>query len=712
MESILKDLPGLIIYQDDVLVHAPTRDSLAKRVTAVIKRLEQKNVSINEQKSVLVADKIDFLGHELSSDGIRPSRNLTDKLLSCQPPRSVKELHSFLGLANYFGRMIPDYSTKVAPLNELRKKGVPFIWKNRHQEAFDALLSQLSEPPVLQPYSISNEATLTCDASENSVAAILTQKNKPVIYVSRSLSAAEKNYSNVEREALAAVWGITRLRHLLLGRKFTLVSDHRPLLRIFGGKGLPKVASARLVRWALLLQPYDFTIHYAPGSAIPHADALTRLRHARHFPEDDLDLVINNVAFETDETVVDIDRVRHFTESDKVAQSVMKRIRSGKWSSCSPLEIPFKRARDALTIENSMIYLSTRVYVPLCMRRDLFNAAHTVHSGIHSTLNRMKFSVWWPSMNADVSKWVSECNTCSHLRPRLGRERGHWPEAQPFERLNADWCQIEGVGNVLVIVDSGSGWIEAFRHRERTSASVISSLREVCSRFGVPRTFVTDNAAEFTSVELNQWCQTNGVEKMESPPYEPATNGTAERGVQTVKRGMRAWRLSTLHQSFDTYLKRLLFHYRTCCKRPNGKSPAEIVFGRPVRVPVISRFTFGQKVTYQPAGQAPRPSSFMMQRGSNTSWILDETDSRVILAHANQLAPSGVGTAPTVPPAEEMASAWRPDPQIPAEAGATEPAPAPISCSTQPSNSDSMGFVPRRSERSRTVRHPVDYDDL
>ena len=141
--------------------------------------------------------------------------------------------------------------------------------------------------------------------------------------------------------------------------------------------------------------------------------------------------------------------------------------------------MPFKRLRHALTIENSMIYLGTRVYIPPAMRRDVFNAAHTVHAGIHSTLNRMRYNVWWPSMNTDASKWITECSTCSQIRPRLGHERGHWPNAQPFERINADWCQIDGVGNVLVIVDSGSGWIEAFRHRERTAAAVISSLREV-----------------------------------------------------------------------------------------------------------------------------------------------------------------------------------------------------------------------------------------
>ena len=278
------------------------------------------------------------------------------------------------------------------------------------------------------------------------------------------------------------------------------------------------------------------------------------------------------------------------------------------------------------------------------------------------------------------------------------------------QRLNADWCQIEGVGNVLVIVDSGSGWIEAFRHKERTSAAVITSLREVCSRFGVPRTFVTDNAAEFVSEEVNRWCQANGIEKMESPPYDPAANGTAERGVQTVKRGMKAWRLTSLHQPFDVYMKRLLFHYRTCCRRPNGKSPAEIVFGRPVRVPVIGRFSFGQKVLYKPNGHPSRRTSFIMERGSNTSWVLDDVDSRVILAHSNQLAPSG--ETPT-PPMEIASPARRSGDQAPNSADSVSSSTAELPPPLQsPGPATTSEFAPRRSDRCRTIRHPIDYDDL
>ena len=278
LETILNGIAGLIIYQDDILLHAPTSDILAKRLSNVFRRLEEKNVTINKEKSVLNVTEVKFLGHLISASGIRPDPSIASKITSFKPPTTRPELESFLGLVNYFGRMIQNYSKIVQPLHELRKKTIPFHWSDTHQTAFDELLRCMASPPVLTSYELALPTTLTTDASEKAIGGILTQNGKPVMFVSRVLSATEQRYSNVEREALAIVWCVLRLKQLLLGRRFHLVTDHKPLLKIYGSNGLPKVASNRLTRWAILLQHYDFTIEYKPGSSISHADALTRLQ--------------------------------------------------------------------------------------------------------------------------------------------------------------------------------------------------------------------------------------------------------------------------------------------------------------------------------------------------------------------------------------------------------------------------------------------------
>ncbi len=171
--------------------------------------------------------------------------------------------------------MIPNFAEIVAPLHQLRRQGVPFVWNPQHQAAFDNILKRLAAPPVLQGYSLRNEATVTIDASENAIAGVLTQNGKPVMYVSHALTSAERNYSNIEREGLAVVWSLLRMRQLLIGRKFTLITDHKPLLAIYGSVSLPKVSATRMVRWAITLQQFDFGIKYQPGSSIGHADAVS-----------------------------------------------------------------------------------------------------------------------------------------------------------------------------------------------------------------------------------------------------------------------------------------------------------------------------------------------------------------------------------------------------------------------------------------------------
>ena len=221
------------------------------------------------EKSIVNVQEVKFLGHRLSSAGIHPDPDIVQKILSCKPPKDKADLECFLGLVNFFGRMIPRFSNTSQPLHELRRKDKPFIWEQSHQNAFDSLLKSLSAQPVLKPYDLQQEATLTTDSSSVAIGGVLTQNGAPVIYVSRTLTSAERNYSNIEREGLAVVWCVLRLQQLLLGRKFNLVSDHRPLIKLFGNFALPKIASARITRWAAILQRFDFDITYKPGSSIP-----------------------------------------------------------------------------------------------------------------------------------------------------------------------------------------------------------------------------------------------------------------------------------------------------------------------------------------------------------------------------------------------------------------------------------------------------------
>jgi hypothetical protein len=206
-----------------------------------------------------------------------------------------------------------------------------------------------------------------------------------------------------------------------------------------------------------------------------------------------------------------------------------------------------------------------------------------------------------------------------------------------------DWAHVPAAGNVLLLVDAGSGWIEAMPSRTRTSQDVIRLLTGVFTRFGIPEVVVTDNAPEFVSDELCSWLACQGASKRESPPYHPQSNGLEERAVQTVKRALRAWNENLVHASFATYLQKVLFHHRNS-SHARGRSPAEIVFGRRLRVPVVSRFEQGEPVQYRQGTKASSSADFLMTKGHNTAWIL--SGDRLILASDNQLAPGIPDTRP------------------------------------------------------------------
>eukprot|EP00733_Pompholyxophrys_punicea_P000672 Pompholyxophrys_punicea_v1_NODE_227_length_2683_cov_13.396650.p1 type:complete len:256 gc:universal NODE_227_length_2683_cov_13.396650:1464-697(-) len=219
---------------------APTPESLEKRINAVTTRLKEKNCTINKEKSIFRSNKIHFVGRIISASGIAPDNKLTDQIAQCPAPSNHKQLQSFLGLANYFGRFIPHFSEKCTAMQAATRLE-PFTWTKQCQTEFEKIKEELTSEPLLQPYSLTKEVTFTPDASEYAIGGVLTQKGAPVVYISKKLSTAESKWPNIEREAYAVVWG-----NLLLGRHFTINSDHEPLQAIFNPSSeLPKHTSSQ-----------------------------------------------------------------------------------------------------------------------------------------------------------------------------------------------------------------------------------------------------------------------------------------------------------------------------------------------------------------------------------------------------------------------------------------------------------------------------------
>ena len=278
MRKVLGDVPGVEIFMDDVLIHTSTIAEHCELLQRVLRRLHDRNLTVRPSKCEVALARTNFLGHTIGDGKCECQEEKIEKIRSALQPTSVKQVQSFIGLVGYYQAFIPNFARVCQPLYDLLKvKGTNFFWGEEQDAAFLALKKALCSSPILRLPSKDKSFTLRTDASRDGLGAILLQEFDgdlfPVAYHSRRLSRAEINYSTVERELLAVIEGIRKFYYYLCGSRFVLETDHMPLSQL----KQTKTSNARLMRWALYLQQFEFSIRYIKGSCNVGADLLSRL---------------------------------------------------------------------------------------------------------------------------------------------------------------------------------------------------------------------------------------------------------------------------------------------------------------------------------------------------------------------------------------------------------------------------------------------------
>lgn len=278
MDNVLSGLQGneLFVYMDDIVIYARSLHEHAIKFNRLMRRLEEANLTLQPDKCEFLRKEVAYLGHIIGSDGVKPDPNKIKAITHFPQPRNAKNIKQFLGLVGYYRRFIPLFSKIAKPLTDLLKKDKPFIWQNAQVNAFDTLRNSLCTEPILQYPDFSQPFTLTTDASGYAIGGVLSQsktgQDLPIAYVSRILNKPEQNYSAIEKECLAIIYCTHHFRPYLYGRKFTIVTDHKPLIWLHSIKD----PSSRLWKWRTKLAEYDYDIQYKKGSLNSNADALSR----------------------------------------------------------------------------------------------------------------------------------------------------------------------------------------------------------------------------------------------------------------------------------------------------------------------------------------------------------------------------------------------------------------------------------------------------
>ena len=294
MDTMMAGAEGASPYMDDFIVGGVDGDDHRKNLFEVLRRIQDYGFRLRLEKCSFAQKKIEFLGHVVDSAGIRPDPAKVEMLKAIPAPTNVQQLQAFLGVVTWYGKFIPHLKDLRGPLDQLLCKDTDFVWDQMRQEAFEKLKTVFATDLELTHYDPSKKIIVAADASCYGMGGALLHEmsdgtKRPVMYVASSFNKAEKNYPQVQREALALTFAVKKFHRYIYGRRFELQTDHKPLLAIFGSKsGIPVYTASRLQRYALTLLAYDFSIRYIDTKSFAYADFVSRLIAKQEIPDEEV----------------------------------------------------------------------------------------------------------------------------------------------------------------------------------------------------------------------------------------------------------------------------------------------------------------------------------------------------------------------------------------------------------------------------------------
>ncbi|KAK9199090.1 hypothetical protein WN944_014277 [Citrus x changshan-huyou] len=443
-------------------------------------------------------------GHIISSKGIEVDKAKVDLISNLPPPKTVKEVRSFLGHAGFYRRFIKDFSKVSKPLCNLLVKDVPFVFNDSCLVAFEKLKRLLTSSPIIQPPNWSSPFELMCDASDYAVEAVLGQRidRSPhvIYYASMTLNDAQLNYSTNEKEMLAVVFAFEKFQSYLIGCKIIIFTDHAALKYLL----TKKYAKARLIRWVLLLQEFDLEFKDKKGTenvvaehlSCLHFDTITApLTLNKSFPDEQL-MNVEVLPWYADivNYLVTGQLPEHWTKQDKA--KFFAEIKNFFW--------------DDPYLFKYCAYQIVRRCVPKSEIQNIFSFCHEQACGGHFSAKKTATKVlqcgfYWPTIFQDTYTFCSSCDRCQRMESIT--QRNMMPlnpilVVEIFDVWGIDFMgpfpPSFGHQYILVTVDYVSKWVEAIPCRTNDHKVVIGFLKSnIVSRFGFPQAIISDGGAHF-----------------------------------------------------------------------------------------------------------------------------------------------------------------------------------------------------------------------
>ena len=533
------DIPGVFTYVDDILVTGVTLKEHDERLERVLERCQRLNLRLNLSKCHFGQKELRYLGHILSADGIKPDPAKVEAVLSFPAPKSRSEVAKLLGLVTYLAKFCPDLAEIAHPIRQLTKKDVEWSWDAIQEETLVKLKKSVASAPILALFNPSLPIRITVDASQYGLGAALMQGGRPVEYASRTMSQTQMQYAQIEKEMLAVQFGLEKCHQYVYGQEVIVETDHKPLLGIIK-KPLAEV-SPRLQRMRLRCLRYHFQLEYHPGKDMVVADSLSRFPSSTVYGDHD-ELTEEQFAAVVEQTIptaLGRERCKEMTARDPTMQALITYLQTGwpdsKKHAPGPVK-PFWTVRHDLTMKDGMVFKGQQAVVPVALRQTVLRSIHDGHCGIVKCIQRAKQTVYWPGYVHDVQDMVESCSICQENRranPQLAIHLREVP-LYPFQAIGTDLFELHGT-HYLLTVDYYSKWVNISLLTSTRAADVIMALDSQFADYGIPEVVYSDNGPQYANSEFSEFAQRLGFSHSTSSPTYPASNGQAERSVQTAK---------------------------------------------------------------------------------------------------------------------------------------------------------------------------------
>jgi hypothetical protein len=548
-------------------VYGATEAEYLSNLRKLLARFREAGVRLSPAKCRFGLREVEYVGHLINASGMNFSDSKKLKVLNFPKPVTQKQLKGFLGLGNYFRDHVRNnYSSEVAPLNQLvtqYKAGKVVVWTDTAEASFERTKLLLANCQSLFWADESLPVFLHTDASDFGVGAYLFQvdgekRERPIRFLSQTFSPVQRRWSTIEKECYAIFFALRDLEYLIRDRKFTLRTDHRNLLF------LNAQASAKVTRWKLAIQEYDFDIEHIPGVENVVADHMSRLCDGSR--DSETALKGSTIALCLAE-LHDVE-VTTACQCHAIGQSA---------------RLP-RRTTQVPSVSIGKFKVISECHNTIVGHGGIDRTISLVHEYLSSTGKK-----GWPdeaSMRRDIEAFVKNCDVCqkqSQVRPDVLTAPFDLSSDKMMKSISIDTMgpfPVDQDGNmyIIVVVDNFSRYAELFPEADCTAVSAARAVLQHISVFGCPSEILSDNGTQFVNQVMDAMASMFSIRLRRSTPYSHEENGIVERANKEVLRHLRAImfeRTIKADWSFCTPLVQRIMNATT--HSTHGFAPAAIV---------------------------------------------------------------------------------------------------------------------------------------